>query len=80
MSGAQCIGDLAWLSERHAALGKSLAMSFGTLKGVQYLLRRIRGGDVEMVDGAELANMLDLVVDSLEQVKIENELIVADFS
>lgn len=55
-------------------------MSFGTLKGVQYLLRRIRGGDVEMVDGAELANMLDLVVDSLEQVKIENELIVADFS
>ncbi|MEB0059298.1 hypothetical protein [Variovorax sp. LG9.2] len=31
-------------------------------------------------DGAELANMLELVIDSLEQVKLENEMILADFA
>ena len=72
---------MVWLTERHTALGKSLALSFGTLKGVQYLLRQSQstGGD-EPISGAMLADMLELVVDSLEQVKIENEMLIADFN
>ena len=72
---------MTWLAERHYALGRSLAMSFGTLKGVQYLLRQNLeiAGDRQL-DGAALANMLELVVDSLEQVKLENDMIVADFT
>ena len=71
--------ELVWLAERHLALGKSLAMSFGTLKGVQYLLRQnMASGSAGHLDGAEIADMLELVVDSLEQVKLEHEMISVD--
>lgn len=73
--------DLLWLIERHAALGLGVATSLGTLKGVQRILR-----DNQTTPGmppfnqAEIANMLDLVINSLSQVKNENETLVADLN